>query len=271
MAGIELPEVFQNGMMFQREKIIKIWGNCKEADGLLICFAQDKVSVKVVDGGFYCEMPAKKAAVEQTLSIYIEGEETPEITITHISIGDIFLAAGQSNMEYFLRYDAHWNDGAGSLCADTSFCPFFQMAADQPAGRTDYSLYHFFASHDDFPLVEFFKSMPNEMFEAACIDGCSIYGCFVKIALPLARVEMFVAGIMTFVGNWNELLLAMVFISDSLKKTLPVTLTYFVGPYATNYVQMFAAIIIAIAPTIVVYSIFSNQIIDGLTTGAVKG
>ncbi|MDK2964868.1 MULTISPECIES: carbohydrate ABC transporter permease [Lacrimispora] len=122
-----------------------------------------------------------------------------------------------------------------------------------------------------FLMVGFFKSMPNEIFEAACIDGCSIYGCFVRIALPLSRVGMFVAGIMTFVGNWNELLLAMVFISDTAKKTLPVTLTYFVGPYATNYVQMFAAIIIAIAPTIVVYSIFSNQIVDGLTTGAVKG
>lgn len=122
-----------------------------------------------------------------------------------------------------------------------------------------------------FLMVGFFRSMPNEMFEAACIDGCSIYGCFGRIALPLARVGMFVAGIMTFVGNWNELLLAMVFISDARKKTLPVTLTFFVGPYATNYVQMFAAIIIAIAPTIVVYSIFSNQIVDGLTTGAVKG
>lgn len=57
----------------------------------------------------------------------------------------------------------------------------------------------------------------------------------------------------------------------SYEKTLPVTLTYFVGPYATNYVQMFAAIIIAIAPTVVVYSLFSNQIVEGLTTGAVKG
>ena len=122
-----------------------------------------------------------------------------------------------------------------------------------------------------FLMTGFFKSMPNEIFEAACIDGCSIYGCFITIGLPLSRVGMFVAGIMTFVGNWNELLLAMVFISDVAKKTLPVTLTYFVGPYATNYVQMFAAIIIAIAPTIIVYSIFSNQIVDGLTTGAVKG
>lgn len=122
-----------------------------------------------------------------------------------------------------------------------------------------------------FILVGFFKSMPKELFEAACIDGCSIYGCFFKIALPLAKTGMFVAGLMTFIANWNELLMAMVFISDQQKKTLPVTLTYFVGPYSTNYVQMFAAIIIAIIPTIVVYSLFSNQIVEGLTTGAVKG
>lgn len=122
-----------------------------------------------------------------------------------------------------------------------------------------------------FLMTGFFKSMPKEMFEAACIDGCSIYGCFGRIGLPLAKTGMFVAGLMTFVANWNELLLAMVFISDSGKKTLPVTLTYFVGPYSTNYVQMFAAIIIAIAPTILVYCIFSNQIVEGLTAGAVKG
>lgn len=122
-----------------------------------------------------------------------------------------------------------------------------------------------------FLLTGFFKSMPKDLFEAAVIDGCGIYRCFGQIALPLAKTGMFVAGLMTFVGNWNELLLAMVFISDPAKKTLPVTLTYFVGPYATNYVQMFAAIVIAIAPTIIVYCLFSNQIVEGLTVGAVKG
>lgn len=121
-----------------------------------------------------------------------------------------------------------------------------------------------------FILTNFFRSMPNEMFEAACIDGCSIYKSFLVIALPLAKTGIFVTGIMTFVNNWNELLLAMVFISDVTKKTLPVTLTYFVGPYATNYVQMFAAIVIAVAPSIVVYVLFSNKIVDGLTAGAVK-
>ena len=117
----------------------------------------------------------------------------------------------------------------------------------------------------------FFENMPQEIFEAACIDGCSIYKCFTSVAVPLSKTGLFVTGLMSFVANWNELLLAMVFISDDLKKTLPVSLSKFVGPYNTNYVQMFAAIIIAIIPTIIVYCCFSNQIVDGLTAGAVKG
>lgn len=122
-----------------------------------------------------------------------------------------------------------------------------------------------------FIMVGFFENMPRELFEAACIDGCSIYKCFAVIAVPLSRTGLFVTGLMSFVANWNELLLAMVFISDDMKKTLPVSLSKFVGPYNTNYVQMFAAIIIAIVPTIFVYCCFSNQIVDGLTAGAVKG
>lgn len=122
-----------------------------------------------------------------------------------------------------------------------------------------------------FIMTGFFESLPNELFESAGIDGCSIYRSFTHIALPLARTGLFVTGLMTFVANWNELLLAMVFISDDSKKTLPVSLSKFVGPYNTNYSQMFAAIVIAIIPTIVVYCMFSNQIVDGLTAGAVKG
>ncbi len=117
----------------------------------------------------------------------------------------------------------------------------------------------------------FFESLPNELFESACIDGCSVYKMFTTIGVPLSKTGLFVTGLMTFVANWNELLLAMVFISDDTKKTLPVSLSKFVGPYNTNYSQMFAAIVIAIVPTIVVYCCFSNQIVDGLTAGAVKG
>ena len=120
-------------------------------------------------------------------------------------------------------------------------------------------------------LVGFFEGIPRELFEYACIDGCSVYKMFGTVALPLAKTGFMVTGLMSFVNNWNELLLAMVFISNEAKKTLPVSLTKFVGPYNTNYCQMFAAIVLAIIPTIIVYCMFSNQIVDGLTQGAVKG
>ncbi len=120
-------------------------------------------------------------------------------------------------------------------------------------------------------MVGFFEGIPAELFESACIDGCSVYKMFGTIALPLAKTGFMVTGLMTFVSNWNELLVAMVFISDETKKTLPVSLTKFVGPYNTNYSQMFAAIILAVIPTIVVYCCFANQIVEGLTAGAVKG
>ena len=122
-----------------------------------------------------------------------------------------------------------------------------------------------------FIMAGFFRSIPNELLESACMDGCTIYQIFFKICFPLARTGLFVTGLMTFIGNWNELLLALVFVSDDMKKTLPVALTKFVTPYQTNYDKMFPAIMIAIIPTIVVYCMFSNQIVDGLTTGAVKG
>ena len=120
-------------------------------------------------------------------------------------------------------------------------------------------------------MVGFFEGIPNELFEAACIDGCSVYKMFGTVAIPLAKTGFMVTGLMSFVSNWNELLVAMVFISKEAKKTLPVSLTKFVGPYHTNYCQMFAAIMIAIIPTIIAYVAFANQIVEGLTAGAVKG
>ncbi|MBQ9865395.1 MAG: carbohydrate ABC transporter permease [Lachnospiraceae bacterium] len=120
-------------------------------------------------------------------------------------------------------------------------------------------------------MTGFFESIPNELFEAAVIDGCSVPRLFVTVGLPMAKTGFMVTGLMSFVNNWNELLFAMVFISDDMKKTLPVSLTKFVGPHSTNYTQMFAGIVIAVIPTIIVYCIFANQIVEGLTAGAVKG
>jgi sialate O-acetylesterase len=110
MARIELPEIFQDGMMLQRDKMIKVWGFVSGAERLRICLCQEKVKAEVNGDKFYCEIPKQSASRGETLTIYVDEKETPEITILNISIGDIYIAAGQSNMEYFLRYDAHWND-----------------------------------------------------------------------------------------------------------------------------------------------------------------
>ena len=120
-------------------------------------------------------------------------------------------------------------------------------------------------------MVGFFESIPNELFEAAVIDGCSVPKMFVTVAIPMAKTGFMVTGLMSFVNNWNELLVALVFLTKDELKTLPLALSKFVGPYHTNYTQMFAAIMIAVIPTIIVYVLFANQIVDGLTAGAVKG
>ena len=155
-----------------------------------------------------------------------------------------------------------WYDDSGTLCIDTIIYPVLK-------NRTPYIT--FSLPITIYILVGFFAGIPRELFEAACIDGCSVYRMFTHVALPLAKTGFMVTGLMSFVANWNELLLAMVFISKEAKKTLPVSLTKFVGPYNTNYCQMFAAIVLAIIPTVVVYCCFSNNIVDGLTQGAVKG
>ncbi|MFA9466371.1 MAG: sialate O-acetylesterase [Velocimicrobium sp.] len=110
MSRVELPDIFENGMMLQREKPIKIWGTGAENSKLVIQLGESKESVQIKNGRFFCELPSMSAGVGWTLLFFIEGEVIPEIKIENISIGDIWIAAGQSNMEYFLRYDAHWND-----------------------------------------------------------------------------------------------------------------------------------------------------------------
>ncbi len=117
----------------------------------------------------------------------------------------------------------------------------------------------------------FFANLPKEMEEAAVIDGCSLWGAFWRIIIPISTGGIFTIGLFTFNGTWNELLVAKIFTSSVDVMTLPVGLTNFVGPNMTNYGPMFAAIVIAIIPTIIVYCCLSNKIVGGLTAGAVKG
>lgn len=122
-----------------------------------------------------------------------------------------------------------------------------------------------------FILTSFVRSIPREMEEAACIDGCSIYGIFYRIILPLIKPAISTIGIFIYLSTWNELMFAMTFISKKQFKTLTVGIMSMVGQYSTDWGPIGAALVVATLPTVIIYSIMSKQVQKSLTAGAVKG
>lgn len=117
----------------------------------------------------------------------------------------------------------------------------------------------------------FIEGIPREMEEAAFIDGCSIYGMFFKIILPLMRPAAATAGIFTFLNCWNELMFAILFINNSAYKTLTAGIQSMAGQYNTEWGPIGAALSIATFPTIIIYALLSKQVQKSLVMGAVKG
>ena len=117
----------------------------------------------------------------------------------------------------------------------------------------------------------FMVSIPGELIDAALIDGCSKFGIFHRIMLPLSKPVLAVVTVFQFVSTWNEYLFALVFIHKRNLKTLPVGLMDFVGEFHTDWVAMAAGLMIATIPIIIVYVLFQRQIMQGMTAGALKG
>lgn len=122
-----------------------------------------------------------------------------------------------------------------------------------------------------FIMRSFFLSIPRAIEEAAYIDGADFLSTFVKIVLPLAKPGMITAAILQFMSTWNEFYFALMLTSGSKARTIPIALNYFMSAFGSNYSALFAAVIITIIPTIIVFIMGQNQIIDSLTAGAVKG
>jgi raffinose/stachyose/melibiose transport system permease protein len=118
----------------------------------------------------------------------------------------------------------------------------------------------------------YFDALPADLIDAARIDGCSHVRAFLYIVLPLARPIVATIAIFTFVGAWNEFFLALVFIHDPNLATLPLGLqAFFINQYQTQFPQLFATLIVSIAPIVVVYLMLQRQFMAGLTAGAVRG
>lgn len=117
----------------------------------------------------------------------------------------------------------------------------------------------------------FMNEIPRELDEAACIDGCGVWGIFLRIIVPLMRPAVSTIGIYTFLQCWNELMFANIFISDSAFKTLPVGIQALSGQYTTSWGPIGAALVLATFPTLFMYIFLSKKIQDSFVAGAVKG
>ncbi|MEI7834957.1 MAG: carbohydrate ABC transporter permease [Planctomycetota bacterium] len=127
-----------------------------------------------------------------------------------------------------------------------------------------------------FVLTGFFKTLPASLHEAALLDGAGEWGAFWRVMLPLARSGLITVGIFTFLGTWNEFLMAFMFLSgpdSDAVRTLPLGLAKItiVSQYRTDYGMAFAGLVLMMAPTMAVYVLLQKHLIKGITVGAVKG
>lgn len=120
-------------------------------------------------------------------------------------------------------------------------------------------------------LTGFYKGIPKEIEEAACIDGCGLWRCFFSIITPIVKPALATASIFTFLGTWNELMLANTFVDKDVYRTLPVGIMSFAGQYSTDWGLIGAGMVIATLPTILIYFLLSNQVQESFVAGAVKG
>jgi len=121
-------------------------------------------------------------------------------------------------------------------------------------------------------LNAYFSSIPSELEEAAMVDGTSRVGALFRITLPLAMPGIVTAVIFTFIGAWNELLVALTFTSGRPAAQQPVTvnLNSYIGQYSIDWGHVFAGCVVATIPVIVLFAFIEGKVVGGLTAGSIK-
>lgn len=120
-------------------------------------------------------------------------------------------------------------------------------------------------------LSSYFLTIPREMEESAYLDGASFFRTFLNIILPISKPGFGTAAVLQFLLCWNEFQFAITLTTGNKSRTLPLALYYFKSQFASDYGVMFAATVIVIIPSIIVYVLLQEQVVSGLAAGAVKG
>ncbi|GEM85484.1 carbohydrate ABC transporter permease [Meiothermus granaticius] len=122
-----------------------------------------------------------------------------------------------------------------------------------------------------FLMQNFFDGIPQELEEAARIDGCTRFQALLRVVLPLTLPGLVATIGFVFVGAWAELLFALMFINSDNLKTFPVGLLFFISKFNVDWGNMTAAAALGLIPVLVFFALIQRYLIGGLTTGATKG
>jgi len=120
-------------------------------------------------------------------------------------------------------------------------------------------------------LRRFFRDLPEELLEAALVDGCSYFNYFRYVTLPLSRPILATVGTITFVHSWNSYLLPLVMLNSDDLYPWPLGIMVYQGEYSSEWQLILAFITLTILPTLVLFLLAQKHIVAGLTAGAVKG
>lgn len=120
-------------------------------------------------------------------------------------------------------------------------------------------------------LTNFFREIPEELYRASRVDGCSPFQSFIRVMLPLAAPGIVTSAILVFIFSWNEFLFALTFTATESSRTIPVAIALFPGMHEIPWGDIAAASVIVTIPLVVLVFLFQKRIVEGLTAGAVKG
>ena len=128
-----------------------------------------------------------------------------------------------------------------------------------------------FSAMGTFLLRQFFLSLPQELEDAAYIDGCNRGKAFLRIMLPLIKPGLVSLGILTFRFAWNDLMWPMIVNTSTEKMTLSAALSFMQGQYLTDFPGVMAGAFMAVIPMIIIFAIFQKQFIEGVAHTGIKG
>jgi arabinosaccharide transport system permease protein len=122
-----------------------------------------------------------------------------------------------------------------------------------------------------FFFVQYLKGIPKDIVDAGRVDGCSEYGIFLRLILPIMKPALAAMAILIGVFSWNNYLWPLLVLSDPAKFTLPIGLNSLVSPYGNNYQLLVAGSVMSVIPLLILFLCAQEYFIEGMTSGSVKG